>query len=88
MSTQTKVANPSEVLVFLKAKTAEELVKLQLENNHNDGRQYIYSNPQFVKGDWYVWFYKDFSDAIKKAKIDKLKAEEESGNKQTSPSAE
>ncbi len=46
---------------FLKAKTPDKLKELMLENNISKGAEFNYFDIQFVKNNWYAWFYEDIS---------------------------
>ena len=52
-------ASPSQVRMFLKADTPEELVSLQLQINTLLKGRADYTDIQFVKGSWYAWFLVD-----------------------------
>lgn len=52
-------ANPSLVRMFLRADSAEELVRLQLLTNVRLGGQASYTDIQFADGAWYAWFLVD-----------------------------
>jgi len=49
----------SQVRMFLKAGTPEELVRLQLQTNTFLRGQANYTDIQFVKDSWYAWFLVD-----------------------------
>lgn len=51
--------NPSLVRMFLRADTAEKLVRLQLLTNVRLGGQANYTDIQFADGFWYAWFLVD-----------------------------
>lgn len=51
--------NPSFVRMFLRADTAEKLVRLQLLTNVRLGGQANYTDIQFADGFWYAWFLVD-----------------------------
>lgn len=46
-------------LSFLKAKKPEQLRALMVRNNREHGVRIHYFSPQFVNGEWYVWFELD-----------------------------
>jgi hypothetical protein len=52
-------AKPSQVRVFLRADSAEELVRLQLLTNVKLMGRADYTDIQFVDGFWYAWFLVD-----------------------------
>lgn len=52
-------ARPSQVRVFLKADSAEELVRLQLLTNTKLMGRADFTDIQFVDGFWYAWFLVD-----------------------------
>lgn len=52
-------ASPSQVRMFLRADTPEELVSLQLQTNLLVKGRADYTDIQFVKGSWYAWFMVD-----------------------------
>lgn len=58
----TKVnSSPSNVRMFLRAGTAEELVGLQLQLNLLARAQFSFTDiQQDADGDWYAWFLADF----------------------------
>lgn len=55
-------ARPSQVRMFLRADTAEELVGLQLRTNVFLKGRADYTDFQFVKGKWYCWFLVDIAE--------------------------
>ena len=52
-------ARPSQVRMFLRAVSAEELVRLQLLTNAKLLGRADYTDIQFVDGFWYAWFLVD-----------------------------
>lgn len=52
-------ARPSQIRMFLRADTPEELVSLQLQNNILLKGRADYTDIQFVNGKWYAWFMVD-----------------------------
>jgi len=52
-------SNPSLVRMFLRANSAEELVRSQLLTNVRLGGQASYTDIQFADGFWYAWFLVD-----------------------------
>ena len=54
---------PSQVRVFLRADTAEELVRLQLLTNAKYLGMFDYTDIQYVQGKWYAWFLVDVDRA-------------------------
>lgn len=52
-------SNPSMVRMFLRADSAEELVRLQLQTNLMLRGRADYSDIQFADGFWYAWFLVD-----------------------------
>lgn len=52
---------------FLKASSPEGLRRLMFMKNTQDGKQYIFQNPQYIYDEtrkkyfWFVWFYRDMS---------------------------
>lgn len=55
----TNTASPAQVRVFLRAESAEELVRLQLLTNTKLMGRADYTDIQFVDGFWYAWFLVD-----------------------------
>lgn len=47
------------VNIFLRAKTPEELVELQLLNNQANNIMFAYQTPVWTGKDWVVWFFAD-----------------------------
>ncbi len=58
------------VNIFIKAPTPEELVKLQVLNNHVNNVRYAYQTPMFVDGDWYAWFFANLHEYIDPTKLE------------------
>lgn len=58
----TYSASPSKVRMFLRADTAEELVRLQLQTNLFLKGQANFTDFQFVKGKWFCWFLVDVAE--------------------------
>lgn len=52
-------ARPSQIKMFIKAKTPESLVKKQLDLNLKLMGQASYTDISFVDGFWYAWFLVD-----------------------------
>ena len=52
-------AKPSQVRMFLRAGSAEELVRLQLQTNVRLQGRADFTDFQNVDGDWYCWFLVD-----------------------------
>ena len=52
-------ARPSQVRMFLKADSAEELVRLQLLTNVRLKGRADYTDITFADGQWYCWFLVD-----------------------------
>ena len=52
-------SRPSLVRMFLKADSAEELVRLQLQTNIEIMGRIDLADIQFVDGSWYGWFLVD-----------------------------
>lgn len=69
-------ARPSNVRMFLRADSAEGLVRLQLQTNLALHGQANFTDIQFVEGQWYAWFLVDvdehrkFLEAINGAQSD------------------
>lgn len=59
MGSSSASARPSNVKFFLRADSAEELVRLQLENNVRLQGQAFYTDITFANGSWYAWFLVD-----------------------------
>jgi hypothetical protein len=57
--------NAGHIKSFLKAKTAEKLMKLMLENNVRKSSWHDYQII-YVDGFWYAWFTADINDLLKK----------------------
>jgi len=53
------MANLQAVNIFMRAKTPEILVSLQLANNEANAIQYSYKTPVWTGKDWIVWFFAD-----------------------------
>ena len=51
--------NKTNVNIFLRAETAEQLVELQLVNNAVNGLHYNYQTPVYDGSSWYAWFFAD-----------------------------
>lgn len=49
----------TNVNIFLRAKTAEDLVELQIINNMLNGVHYNYQTPMYDGTNWYCWFFAD-----------------------------
>jgi hypothetical protein len=56
------MAQLNNVNIFLKGKTPEDLVKLQLANNAINGIQYKYQTPMKDGSSWVVWFFADVTE--------------------------
>ena len=56
------MAQLTNVNIFLRGKTAEDLVKLQLANNALNGIQYKYQTPMKDGASWVVWFFADIRE--------------------------
>ena len=56
-------AGPTALLVphYVKARTADQLVRVCFENNARMKAFVNYHSIQFVNGYWYAWFYMDVS---------------------------
>ena len=52
-------SRPSQIRMFLRADSAEELVRLQLRNNVQMKGRADYTDIQHVDGVWYCWFLVD-----------------------------
>lgn len=59
-------AGPTALLVphYIKARTADQLMRACFENNTQMQAFVNYYSIQFVSGYWYAWFYKDVSIGI------------------------
>lgn len=55
-------ASPSKVRMFLRADSAENLVRLQLQTNIFLKGQANFTDFQFAKGKWYCWFLIDVAE--------------------------
>jgi len=53
--------NIFKVKIFLKAKSAEELIELQVRNNLANNMMYTYGDPIPVEGGYIVWFLADIN---------------------------
>jgi len=65
--------NAGIIQLFLRAKTADELVMLQIQNNMTDRIQYAY---QIVLGPdkhWYAWYEKDLRAQLRVLKREDIK---------------
>jgi hypothetical protein len=51
----------TRVKLFLKASSEQEMVDLQLKNNHLNNMMYNYDPPQKVDGGYIVWFFADIT---------------------------
>lgn len=52
-------ARPSQIRMFLRAATPEELVRLQLQTNLQLKGRADYTDFSFADGQWYCWFLVD-----------------------------
>lgn len=68
-----KVGNSAQIKVFLRAKTPEELVDLQIERNLKDSAQYMYQIMVGPDGLWYAWYEKDIRTEIRARKRKKAR---------------
>lgn len=59
MGTGTASASPSKIKMFVRARSAEELVISQLQTNTLLRGQASYTDIQNVDGIWYAWFLVD-----------------------------
>lgn len=59
MQGTTGTSSPSLIRMFLRADSAENLVRLQLQTNVLLMGRADYTDIQFVKGKWYAWFLVD-----------------------------
>lgn len=50
---------PGQVPSFIKAKSPMGLRRIMLLNNTKHRKTFQYYSIQFVKGEWYAWFYLD-----------------------------
>lgn len=55
----TASASPANIRMFIRAGSAEELVRLQLQVNLAVKGQANFTDIQFVEGQWYAWFLID-----------------------------
>ena len=62
------VGNSLNFPSFIKAKTADALSGAMMKNNLVHRKEFTYYDIQFVKGEWYAWFYFDHSAALKGVK--------------------
>ena len=53
------MANLQTVNIFFRAKTPEEIVRLQLINNQINSAQFSYQTPVWTGKDWVCWFFAD-----------------------------
>lgn len=51
------VGNSLRVPIFLTAPTRDELVRLMLQNNLKNGKEYRYFDISFDGSSWVAWFY-------------------------------
>lgn len=42
---------------FVRERSPERLRRAMFDNNVEHGVQFVYSNIQFVDGEWYAWFH-------------------------------
>jgi hypothetical protein len=54
--------HPSEILLFLEAKTKEELIKKQFENNLKFQTSFVYTNPMKDGDRWIIWYTANVSE--------------------------
>ena len=54
----------TNVLIFLKAKTKEELVELQVLNNHINHMHFNYVAPIWDGKEFSIWFFADITEWI------------------------
>ncbi len=59
-----KAANLFNVPIALTAKTPEALQELMLKTNFEGAHEYLYFDFQFVKGNWYCWYFKNLKQGI------------------------
>lgn len=52
---------PSDVSVFLKADTEDELIIKMAQNNHKRGAWFPYEKQQKNDGTWLAWYYIDIT---------------------------
>jgi hypothetical protein len=72
-------SRPSQVRMFLRADTPEELVRAQLRNNIFLKGRADYTDVQFVDGQWYCWFLVDVEQNrvfLKQLELDPEETEE------------
>ena len=53
------VGSSSSIPDYLVASSPQGLRRLCLLNNYKHGKQFVYTNIQFVNGKWYAWYIKD-----------------------------
>ncbi len=58
--------NLTTVRFYLTAKTKDELIVKQIENNTLRGTWFDYSPPQKVGSDWITWYFDDAMKRINK----------------------
>ena len=56
------MSSRTNVNIFLKANSPEELVRIQLANNALNGMQYKYQTPMKDGKSWVVWFFADVTE--------------------------
>ena len=56
------MAQNTNVNIFLRANTPEELVAIQLANNAINGMQYKYQTPMKDGSKWIIWFFADIEE--------------------------
>lgn len=72
-------SRPSQIRMFLRADSAEELVRLQVRNNIFLKGRADYTDFQFVDGKWYCWFLVDLDqhrNFLQQIKLDPEEAKE------------
>jgi len=47
---------------YLSAKTEDELLELQILNNHVNGIRYAYQTPVWTGDKWVIWFFADLQE--------------------------
>lgn len=68
------VGTSNRIPQYLKARTEDELLGLMLSNNLKKGREFEYFSIQFVKNNWFAWYYFEVDLKEKISKEVKAKA--------------
>jgi hypothetical protein len=65
------MASDLSIPVYLKARTADDLMLAMAKNNRKHGMTFRYFDIQYTQDRWFAWFYLDKAIAMKQ-RVDKL----------------